>query len=92
MGGYATALFRGKWGVIDKTGKWIFQEKYPAILLGDEGQVTYRDPNASRWGMRWFFGGDAIPPQMHFATPFREGKAVVQYGRKYTILKSPLAK
>jgi len=92
MGGYATALFRGKWGVIDKTGKWIFQEKYPAILLGDEGQVTYRDPNASRWGMRWFFGGDAIPPQMHFATPFREGKAIVQYGRKYTILKSPLAK
>lgn len=92
MGGYATAMYDGKWGVIDKSGKWVLEEKYAAILLGDEGQVTYKASGSSRWGMRWFFGGEAIPAQMLFATAFREGKAVVQYGRKYTILKSPLAK
>ena len=92
MGGFAPALRFGSWGVIDKTGKWVVENKYGNVRLGDEGQVSYQENSMSDWGMKWFFGGESIPALLSYTTPFREGKAIVRYTWKYTIIRSPLAK
>jgi len=85
-------VFKNGYANLRQDGKWVVQNKYNNILLGDDGQVSYQPNIMSDWGMQWFLGGEAIPPLLSYTTAFREGKAIVRHTWKYTIIRSPLAK
>ncbi len=90
--GLAKVMKNKKWGLIDQEGKEKFQIKYNDIIYGKDGMVCLQVRPGEDWGLYYPFGGQAIPHFLNFTTAFNEGKGIVRYGNKYTIIRSPLAK
>ena len=72
----------GKWGFIDKQGKWVIQPRFDAADIFSDGLAAVRigDDKTGKWGFidkdRW-----VIQPQFDDTFGFRGGVAMVWIGR-----------
>jgi hypothetical protein len=56
--GLAAAAVGGKWGVIDKSGKWVIKPRFRSLNRGDSPLEDYRD-GIARVTLPW--GGGDFP-------------------------------
>jgi hypothetical protein len=72
----------GKWGVIDKRGKFVVNPQYNDIASYSEGlaSVLVGDSPSGKWGYIDGTGKMVINPQFDHATSFQSGLAIVRIG------------
>ncbi|HSU29472.1 MAG TPA: WG repeat-containing protein [Chitinophagaceae bacterium] len=87
--GYARIMMAGKWGIIDKMGKQIFEPKYVNIYPYEDGIFIFYDGN---WGMADKTGKIILQPSLYTITNFEKNRALARMGKTYTIIRSPLIK
>src|SRR6476620_11427520 len=73
------ARSKGKYGFIDKTGKFVLPPIYRKALEFSEGLAPV-EAITGKWGFVDTSGTPVIPPLYDLALPFSEGLATVQSG------------
>ena len=74
-GNYAIAVSKGKYGVIDKSGKFIIPATYTG--LGEVSSLLAFNKGKG-WGFIDLTGKEIIKPQFDYAESFKGGQAIVE--------------
>jgi hypothetical protein len=78
--GVAPVLQDRRWGLIDRTGKWVVQPRYSSMLRGGDGLFPVSE--GSRWGFISANGTSVIDQKFEAVEPFENGTAAVKaHGR-----------
>jgi hypothetical protein len=80
--GLARAEQNGKWGFIDKTGKWIIQPKFD-YRVGDFSEGLARAGQNDKYGYIDKTGEWVIQPQFDYGWSFSEGLALAYQNGKW---------
>jgi len=73
-------LADGQYAIINTAGQQVRQLGYDDVADLDEGMYAYRDSATGLWGYKSLAGDVVIPSQFVYASPFRDGQAVVWVG------------
>lgn len=84
VGGFAFAQEAGKWGFIDKDGKWLVDAKYEAVKNFNEGIALVR--LGGLWGALDKTGKTIIEPTYQSITDFKNGFANIKSGGKWGVV------
>ena len=76
---------KGKWGLIDATGKWVVAAKFKGMGYFSEGLAPAQNASG-KWGCVDEKGNWIIQPAFEDFSPFHHGLAVVQKGAGYTLV------
>ncbi|EKB49425.1 WG repeat-containing protein [Cecembia lonarensis] len=82
--GLYPALKGGKYGFIDKSGKWVVPAQFDEVKKFNEGLASYR--LNGQWGILDRQGQIISPAQFNSVSDFRRGLAVVRLGNRQNIL------
>lgn len=79
-GGLAQAAKDGKWGYVDRTGKWVIEPQFELSNVFSEGVAAVRA--GGRWGVVDMRGRFVVNPQFDFVFPYHDGIAQYNSGGK----------
>lgn len=86
VGGAAMAQEAGRWGFVDKDGKWLVNAKYEAIKNFSEGIALVR--LGGLWGAVDKTGKTLIEPTYESMTDFKNGFSNIKKGGKWGVVDS----
>jgi hypothetical protein len=88
--GLAPVKIKGKFGYIDRTGKFVIQPKYDVADSFSEGfgRIAFKKDQQYKWGFIDKTGAEHIPPQFDDADNFSEGLASVGVGGQIGFIDS----
>src|SRR6266849_6732859 len=72
------ARVKGKYGLIDKTGKMVVEPQFKKVLDFTEGLAAYNDATTDRWGFIDVTGKPFIPAKYNLAFRFADFLAAVR--------------
>ncbi|RZS97061.1 WG repeat-containing protein [Cecembia calidifontis] len=78
------AMKSGKFGFIDKSGKWVIPAQFDEVKKFNDGLASYQ--LNGQWGLVDRSGNIIVPAQFNQISEFRRGLAIVRTGTKQNIL------
>jgi hypothetical protein len=84
--GAAPAALDKRWGLIDRTGKWVVPPRYTAVGIGSEGLFPVQSEQA--WGYMNAKGQPVIEPRFEAAEPFESGVAAVKLSGRWGYVRA----
>ncbi|WP_304516353.1 WG repeat-containing protein [Cecembia rubra] len=78
------AMKSGKYGFIDKSGKWLIPAQFDQVKKFNEGLAAYQ--LNGQWGILDKWGNIIVPAQFSQISEFRRGLAIVRTGEKQNIV------
>lgn len=79
--GIAPALSEGKWGFVDRSGKWVVKPGFDEVQTGSGGRFGVRVGGV--WGFLNTAGKVAVEPVYEAVKPFSSGMAAVRKNGKW---------